>query len=876
MRDADEARTSPGEAALRKLFGSEKTLILIDETALYLVKASGAQVGGSTLAKQTIVFLQELTEVASSLDNVSLVITSLNKQTVFAEQTEELEKILEKDVQHAKAAKAVQEADEVISRMVRNLTPTRSEEFANVVRFRLFGNNINRAAAIKVCEEYHKSLKSDGVREFVPKYAADAPYLDLLKDTYPFHPELIQILRTKTSSITQFNQTRGVLRLLSLVVNHIWSSKNPVDTPLIHPHHVDLRVATFREELVARLDRNEYMAAVTADIADTKSTPRASIIDQEYSEPLGTQLCTTAFLHSLTGVIGGDTRKGANETELQLAIHHPGLDPKAVERALSSVEDNCFYFVKQGSMYSFNTEPNLNKVIERAKDQVEGTQVLREVHDRVENIFGGRKYFAPCIFANEPAKVPDDTEKPKLVVIDFNEATMNGSSTKVPELVDKIYHEKGNHGQPRVFANNVIFLLVDSEEKEKMLVKGREFLALKKLVEDIDDNAPSVSDLSTSQKDKIKNKRGEAELYLRVAIVVAHKHLFVPTTQRDLDSAQGRRPLRKLTIRVTDAEIEQRQRQKSGPAEEEWLVTYLRNQKAARTADDEPLSPEFVLDRLWPKNTASQSGDDFKKLFYKQAAADLVFSPELVIRAQQAGVREGRWCAVQGTTFYDKTNASTYSGATTSELQLILTDTPEGKTAWSQFNCSTCKKRLSACTCQKSKAGDEGDKPFQPPVPEPPRATAVRVTDFKTLQGIVNQLLPQLEDRDVEKIQQLKLEAKGRNDLSKLALALPQFHGANVTFQLNAVIDRRHIADEGRLLRIEYIGDAKGFQEVKPTFLNYQGKLDYSSCSLAITFTWHASITRDEFVALLRDKVAQFTGEALFRAEAAPPKEDAK
>lgn len=874
LQAADEARTSPGEGALRKLFGSEKTLVLIDETALYLVKASGVQIGDSTLARQTVVFLQELTEVAASLDNVSLVITSLNKQTVFADQTEELEKILEKDVAQSKAAKAVQEADEVLSRMVRNLTPTRSEEFANVVRFRLFGSNINRTAAVAVCQAYHTSLRSDGVREFVPKNATDAPYLDYLKDTYPFHPELIQILRTKTSSITQFNQTRGVLRLLSLVVKHIWDKQ--IDTPMIHPHHVDLRIATFREELIARLDRNEYMAAVTADIADTKGSPRSSLVDEEFSNPLGTWIATTAFLHSLTGVMGGDIRKGANESEIQLAIHHPGLDPKAVERALGSLEDRCFYLVKQGSMYAFNTEPNLNKVIERAKDQVEGTQVLREIEDRVQQVFGGRKFFDPRVFANEPSKVPDDTEKPKLVVIHFNEATISGSSTKVPELVDRIYHETGTQGKPRIFSNNLVFLLVDKDEREKMEVKAREYRALKKLWEDIEENAPSVSDLSPAQRSKIKDKRNEAELFVKVAVVVAHKHLFVPTTQKDLDSAQGRKPLRKLSIRVSDAEIEQRQ--KAGRSEEEWLVTYLRNQKAARTVDDEPLSPDFVLDRLWPKNTASLTGDEFKKIFYKNAAADLMFSPELILKAQQAGVREGRWFGTLAHTFYDKTNASTFSGAFSPELVVVLADTEDGRTAWLQYNCPNCKKRRTQCICAKPAAGPDDEK-WRKDQEEKEKerqkgGKRIVIPDWKILPGIIGELMPQLQDQDVERVEMLELKAKERGDLAKLALALPQFLGAEIRFNVQAVINREwEMGGKGNFMKLEYRGDAKGFQEIKQVLLNYDAKQNFSDANLRVQFRWEGGLSIADLKALLGEKVAQFTGEALFQAEVTPAKE---
>lgn len=863
VRAADEARVAPGAEVLDRMLGNEKALLLIDETALYLTKASGVEVAGSTLAKQTVVFFQELTEVVSSKDNVCLVITSLDRSTVFAEQTELLESVLDRDVQRDRAARAVEEANEVVSRVVRNLTPTRSEEFPNVVRHRLF-KSYNRTAGVEVCKQYHSSLRSDGVRESVPRSATEAKYLEYLQESYPFHPELMSILRNKTSSITQFNQTRGVLRLLGLLVKHVWDKH--IDTPLIHPHHIDFRVQGFREELISRLDQGQYKAAVTQDIADERGTPRASLVDEEFSQPLGTWLATTAFLHSLTAIGGRELQRGANEAELQLALHEPGLDPRAVERALRSLEDKCFYLVKHGTSYSFNTEPNLNQVIERAKGMVEGAQVLREIETRVSQVYGGQKFFRPCVFANEPSKVPDDTEKPKLVVVHWHEATTRGSM-KEPELVIRIFHESGTQGKPRIFANNLVFLLVDDEEKEAMEVKAREFLALKNLHKDIEENAPSVSVLSPAQRAKIKEKRNEAELYLKVAIVVAHKHLFVPTTQKDLESSQGRRPLRKLTTRVTDTEVKERQR--ANASDEEYLVEFLHDQRAARTVDDEPLAPDFVLDRLWPKNTASLTGDEFKKAFYKNPAADLIFSPELVTKAQQAGVREGKWYGILGPQFFDKTNAATFSGAFAAELRLVLADTEEGRTAWQQFNCPTCKRRRTQCVCAKPDV-ETPPEPGPQPLPPSPRG-ALRV-EGRTMGGISEGLKVLMEDRDVEQIAALELQPKGRSDLARLALALPQFHGADIRFDLEAVLNREHAG--GNFLRTQYKGDLKGFQDLKAVLINYEAKESFSMSTLRVMLKWPDGLDAIAFLALM-NKVANFTGESIFTAIATPKSKDA-
>ena len=68
--------TSPGRDALHGLLSeNQPVLILMDEVLAYMTKAAGVPVGDSTLAAQTLAFVQELTEAAAILDQVVLVIT---------------------------------------------------------------------------------------------------------------------------------------------------------------------------------------------------------------------------------------------------------------------------------------------------------------------------------------------------------------------------------------------------------------------------------------------------------------------------------------------------------------------------------------------------------------------------------------------------------------------------------------------------------------------------------------------------------------------------------------------------------------------------------------------------------------------------------
>ncbi|HRR67599.1 MAG TPA: DUF499 domain-containing protein, partial [Methanomassiliicoccales archaeon] len=376
-------------------------------------------------------------------------------------------------------------------------------------------------------------------------------YLEDLRSAYPFHPELINILRTKTSSVPNFNKTRGVLRLLSKVVRNIWNDGRNV--LLIHPYEIDFRKQDFVEEVVSRLDKGEYQSALAADISNQREPPRSARVDEQFSEPLGTMISNVVFLNSITGAVGTDIEHGVKEVEIYLSMARPGFDLKMAKDALRLLEDNCFYMVRQGSKFAYQTEPNLVKLIEDSKDTVERTRAREEVRDRIKNLYSGKKYFQPIFFPNEPVKVPDDTERTKLCVMDFDDCSIKGKSPKVPPDVRSIYEQAGSQKVPRIYANNLLFLVADEEQKALMEAKAIEYLALSQLVKDIEEGHSYLASMSPQQKDRLKKAKQEAELYIKVAIVVCYRHVVLPSVQSSLE-AQGGRPMRILSMRVSDTE----------------------------------------------------------------------------------------------------------------------------------------------------------------------------------------------------------------------------------------------------------------------------------------------------------------------------------
>jgi len=117
-------QVTPGKEAIRNLLDeNQPVLILMDEVLEYVTKAAGVKVEKSTLASQTIAFMQELTEAAGTLEKVSLVVTL--PASIIEHYDESAEKLF-------------QQLQKVAGRVEKIYTPVQENEITKIIRRRLF------------------------------------------------------------------------------------------------------------------------------------------------------------------------------------------------------------------------------------------------------------------------------------------------------------------------------------------------------------------------------------------------------------------------------------------------------------------------------------------------------------------------------------------------------------------------------------------------------------------------------------------------------------------------------------------------------------------------------------------------------------------
>ena len=133
----------------------------------------------------------------------------------------------------------------------------------------------------------------------LPPGQQKSEYRERFVASYPFQPEVIDVLYHRWGSFPNFQRTRGVLRLLSLVV-HRCRGKH---LPYISLADFDLGDADIRGELL-RHAGNVFSGIISNDI--TAGDAGAKLADAALGDALShsrfcTRAATAIFLYSFTG-----------------------------------------------------------------------------------------------------------------------------------------------------------------------------------------------------------------------------------------------------------------------------------------------------------------------------------------------------------------------------------------------------------------------------------------------------------------------------------------------------------------------------------------------------------------------------------------------
>jgi hypothetical protein len=523
IEDYDRDRQAPGQNTLKDLLeqSDQPSVVLIDEIAEYLEDASTLEVGGATLASQTVSFMKSLLETAAQVDSLTVIYSIAD--SAFKEEAEEVRGL-------------VDELDAVVQRQQKVITPTGETEVGAVLQHRLF-DEIDTDVGATVAEQYFH-FYDEAPRQF-PQEASEDSYRSKLEREYPFHPTVLETLTEKIDTIPDFQRTRGALKLLGRAIHYLWNHQpDEYDrhflrlydlTPADDAPDGSIR-ATLNESLFEFVDLS---AAVTADIYTRDGTAHAQLEDQKWTEKgipaLGSHITTTVLWNSLAfgEQASGIARRGLNE-----AVAHPGVSFDHYDNALKNLGGDdmnvaCYYLYDEDQI-RFKAEPNLIRIIDQRIQNTSEEQARSRFEARLEREVGSGGFNVE-MFPEEPADVPDDGSTPTLSVMHMLTApvqTARGQETETPDKIQELYEKTAaKHGgkiQNRKNKNYVLFLAPDAE----LLENGIDQATRLEAIEDLRNDSQQTADLSDEQLQELRDREDEARGLLGETVRNVYRHLF--------------------------------------------------------------------------------------------------------------------------------------------------------------------------------------------------------------------------------------------------------------------------------------------------------------------------------------------------------------
>ena len=404
-------------------------------------------------------------------------------------------------------------ADRVVSKR----TPVNDDEIYKLTRQRLF-QNIDEDAARRVAHAYRE------VYERTPgsydPAVTTVDYLRRMEEAWPLHPELLDVIYKKWSTASDFPRTRATLQLLASVVADQW--RNRREAHAIQPAHIDLERERIRTRIVSAAGAGGgYDGVVAADIVggDGHANREDERRGSDYARlQIARGVATTLLGHSF----GGLNQSGATTQELRLGSVAPNLGPEYISEVLGTLEEDLWYVHKEGDRLTFQTRPNIYRVIaERARGQPTSTVGAR-LRGEVDKAIGSLHGFRTLAWAGDNNQIPDNPN-PTIAALSPRFAVSSAGAGEEPtetERVEQLWDRVG--GGLREWRNALVLIAPDQGLWERAGEAVREVLAYESVLDS------NIQNLSPLEEKDLKSRANDKRSSLATSVATAYRWVFYP------------------------------------------------------------------------------------------------------------------------------------------------------------------------------------------------------------------------------------------------------------------------------------------------------------------------------------------------------------
>ncbi|HWP62017.1 MAG TPA: Swt1 family HEPN domain-containing protein, partial [Candidatus Binatia bacterium] len=505
VADSDRAGVSPGSAIIRTLlerFGP--ALILVDEWLTFLRQLWAVDGLPAGSFDANLSFAHALAEAVRATPN-SLLVASLPSSEV--------------EVGGEGGRMALARLKDTYGRLQSPWRPASPEEGFEIVRRRLFqALPADRAAARDAVVQHFSELYARYPGDF-PSETREAEYRRRMERAYPIHPELFDRLFGDWASLDRFQQTRGVLKLMAVVVHVLYERGDR--SPLILPSSIPLDDELVVSQLTQYLE-DQWVPIIASDVDGPASLPLA--VDRENPAfqryAAARRVARTVFFGSAPTL--GAANRGIEDRSIKLGAVLPGESPATFGDALRTLAGRATYLYENRGRYWYSTQPSVNRL---ARDRAEGVapeavreEIVRRLRAERDRGAFARVHVAP----RSGGDVPDEDEVGLVVLGPEHPHSRAGGGSRAREAAAAILADRA--AGARMYRNMLVFLAADEARLAELEGAVREFLAWSSICAD----ARSLN-LDAMQSEAAERQRRQADETVAVRIPETYVWALVPS-----------------------------------------------------------------------------------------------------------------------------------------------------------------------------------------------------------------------------------------------------------------------------------------------------------------------------------------------------------
>lgn len=456
---------APGKTAWVNLLKGEKLLILLDELPPYFENAKSKTIGNTDLSVVTKTALSNLLVALGSeeLSQVCIVISDL--KATYESGSQQINQ-------------ALHDFENEVGRGAVNLEPVglNTDEVYQILKKRIFTELPDGDTILSIARDYGDVIKTAGQMDLV--HISPDKFVQQVRESYPFHPA-IKDLYARFRENPGFQQTRGLIRFMRVLVSHLYESGEAKNAILIHPHMIDLNHPEMVSEI--NLINNTLGNAISHDIASDGNSV-AEIEDQKRGGSDAQDTCKLILMASLANI--ENSVLGLTSPELITDIAAPGRDLTTLPDVIMTLQSQlCWYLhrANDGKVYFKNTE-NLVARLRSLAESYGREAALKEVKEFLQTIFLPDK--KDCYQEIQILPAVDEIniiqDKMKLILYEPHGGDLHPDLKGFYDALD--------------YKNRVCFISGQRDTMNNLISVGREYKAIHSILRDMDSKGVRADD----------------------------------------------------------------------------------------------------------------------------------------------------------------------------------------------------------------------------------------------------------------------------------------------------------------------------------------------------------------------------------------------